>query len=406
MNNDIIPRGPKRAVPPAPNAKPESPAQSQPSVDHAPSMPSEEGAASSAPLEIAGKKPRRLRLKWLGIGVVILICMAFVSALVWYKTALAPVSPSDSSRQMVTIEPGSSLAMVGEILKEKQLIRSQLAFTIYAKSINAGARLQAGEYRISASESTEEIMKHFVSGSVDEFTVTFLPGTTLRRLPGDTSSPPVDIKSVLLNTGYSDEEIEAAFSKKYDHPLLATKPATADLEGYVYGETYRFASGASVETVLEKTFDQFYAEIEKKDLHRLLEAKGYTLHEAIIFASIIQREEKSAENQRRIAGVFANRLRIGMPLQSDPTFIYGARVLSQPETREVDSPYNTYKRSGLPPGPIANPNVSALEAVAAPEETDALFFLSGDDNRLYFARSLAEHEQNIRDHCQTKCFSY
>ena len=84
MNNDIIPRGPKRAVPPAPNVKPESPAQPRPSVERAPSIPSEEGAASSAPLEIAGKKPRRLRLKWLGIGVVTLICIALVSALVWY----------------------------------------------------------------------------------------------------------------------------------------------------------------------------------------------------------------------------------------------------------------------------------------------------------------------------------
>ena len=296
------------------------------------------------------------------------------------------------------------MAAVSAMLEEEGLIRNELAFNLYSRLIHAGARLQAGEYSLSPSESAQEIMDHLLSGSVDQFSITFLPGATLRRLPGETDSNRTDIKSALLDAGYGEEEIETAFKAKYDHPLLASRPATADLEGYVFGETYTFASSSSVKQILETTFDQYYQVVEENNLIEGYEAQGLTLHEGIILASIIQREVSGTADQRQVAQVFLDRLEMGMSLGADATFEYGAKKEGVAINPALDSPYNTRKFTGLPPGPISSPGVTALTAVANPAEGDYLYFVSGDDGKNYFAKTNAEHEANVQKYCQKLCF--
>jgi UPF0755 protein len=321
----------------------------------------------------------------------------------WYVMALRPVNPHDTSRERITIAPGSSLVAIGELLEQKHLIRSGLAFTLYARISGAGPRLQAGSYSLSPSESSTAIIGHFIAGKVDQFSVTFLPGATLRHLPGDTNAQRTDVETVLLKAGYGQDEIEAAFAKAYDHPLFTDKPAGTDLEGYIYGETYKFNGNASVDQILQATFDEYYKVIEKNNLIAGFKAQGLTLYQGITLASIVQREVTSPADQKQVAQVFLTRLKRDIPLGSDVTYQYAAKKEGVPPSPTLDSPYNTRKVAGLPPGPISMPGLSALQAVASPAPGDYLYFLSGDDGVTYFSHTDEEHEANILAHCRQKC---
>ena len=345
------------------------------------------------PLALEGPKKSRKKLI-LGIigAALLLIVLAIIASFVWYKMALTPVDGGDKTRQRVDIVAGSSPANIAEVLSEKKLIRSELAFDIYTRLSGTRSTLQAGTYSLSPSESTEAIVDHLVSGRTDEFSLTFLPGATL-----------AENRKQLLSAGYSEADIDAALSKTYNHPLFTDKPASADLEGYIYGETYNFSGSATVEQILTKTFDEYYAKIQENDLVNKFTAQGLSLYQGITLASIIQREEPNATDQKQVAQVFYLRLSEGMTLGSDVTAYYGADKIGADRAVSVDTPYNTRIHTGLPPGPIATPGITALQAVASPAPGDYLFFLSGDDDVTYYARTDAEHQANIRNHCQVKC---
>ena len=344
---------------------------------------------------LALEKPKKSRKKLI-LGVIgallLLIVVDIIASFVWYKMALTPVNNDDKARQRVDVAVGSSPADIAELLFEKKLIRSELAFDIYTRLSGSRSTLQAGTYSLSPSESTEVIVEHLVSGKTDEFSLTFLPGATL-----------TENKKQLLSVGYSEADIDTALSKTYNHPLFTDKPASADLEGYIYGETYNFSGSATVEQILTKTFDEYYAKIQENDLINKFKAHGLTLYEGITLASIIQREEPNATDQKQVAQVFYLRLSTGMMLGSDVTAYYGADKIGAKRAVSVDTPYNTRIHTGLPPGPIATPGITALQAVASPASGDYLFFLSGDDDVTYYGRTDAEHEANIRNHCQVKC---
>ena len=252
-------------------------------------------------------------------------------------------------------------------------------------------KLQAGVYSLQPSLSTQAIVEHLMAGKADTFSITFYPGGTV-----------AEAKKTLLGLGYDAQEIDAAFAKMYDRPLFATKPLSSDLEGYLYGETIEFDFSASVESILERFFDQFENFVDKNDLVALYKKRGLTLYQGIILASIVQREV-AAEDMPAVARVFLNRIKQGMNLGSDVTYQYAAKKLGVDPSPSLDSPYNTRKFAGLPPGPIATPGASALLAVANPAKNDYLFFLSGDDDVTYFSKTDAGHQQNIALHCHEKC---
>lgn len=373
---------------PAPQPQPTG-AQPEQSPSAFPPMQPIDGAPAGSP----PKNSKKQKIAIIISIVVGVLLIAAASVIAWYFAQLQPVDSANTDKQLVSIEVGSTPNDIADTLQEKQLIRDATAFLWYTRFEGVQNTLQAGTYRLSPSESTPEIVDHLVSGKVDTFSITFLPGATL-----------ADNREALISAGYSSEEVDQALAQEYDSPLFAGKPASADLEGYIYGETYTFGTETPVSAILEHTFEEYYSVIEENDLVARYEAQGLSLFEGITLASIIQREASpGGEDMPQIAQVFYSRLAIGMPLGSDVTYQYIADKLGLERSPELDNPYNTRIYPDLPPGPIASPGEKALIAVAQPAEGDYLYFLSGDDDITYFGRTIEEHNANIQAHCAQKC---
>lgn len=353
-----------------------------------------------------GKNQKPPKKRWsLGKKITVIVGGLFVilvaiaaGAVIWYQQQLAPVTNDTSKHIRVTIESGTAPSTIAKQLKDAGVIRSQTAFAIYTKLTGTQNTLKAGAYSLQPSLSTPAIVDHLVSGKQDTFRLTFLPGETL-----------ASSRAKIIELGYDEAEVDAALRKAYDRPLFAGKPASADLEGYIFGDTYEFDASATPETILERTFDEYEAAIKENDLVNGFKKQGLTLYQGIILASIVQREVTNSNpsvpsnDQRQVAKVFFNRMAAGMTLGSDVTYQYAAKKMGVDPTPTLQSPYNTRIHTGLPPGPIATPGVGALIAVATPGTNSYLFFLSGDDDVTYFAKTDAEHQQNIVNHCQKKC---
>ncbi len=339
------------------------------------------------------KKSWKKRLLWTLASLVFLAALAATGIWFWYNNQLSAVDPANTDKKLVTIVAGSTPADIAKTLKEELVIRNESAFLWYTRLTGVQNNLQAGAYRLSPSETTQEIVEHLTSGNVDTFSLTFLPGSTLK-----------ENRDVLVKAGYSEGEVDTALAKNYQSPLFEGKPVDADLEGYIFGETYNFGSDASVESILERIFDEFYGVVQKNGLIAKYKAQGLSLYEGITLASIVQREASpKGDDMPQIAQIFYTRLAMDMQLGSDVTYQYAADKLGVPRDTNLDSPYNTRRYTGLPPGPISAPGEKALLAVANPAGGDYVFFLSGDDDITYYARTLAEHEANIRNHCKVKC---
>lgn len=395
---DIKPRLPRRpqASPATPRPVATQPISPRPTVTvaEAPFVPVD------APLPLS-EKPDGIKIKkdykklkktllFSLIGLFGLVLLLVLGGWIWYQVQLSPAGSDKSELIKVSIKSGTAPGAIGELLEKEGIIRNQQAFSIYTRLTGTQNKLQAGGYRLSPGESTPEIVKHLTDGTVDTFSIRFLPGATL-----------AENRKVLLNAGYSEEEVDAGLTGAYTSFLFDTKPA-GDLEGFIYGETYNFSSSATVEDILQRTFDQFEKVIAENDLIAKYQARGLTLFQGITLASIIQREAIKGD-EPQIAQVFYSRLASGMPLGSDVTYQYIADKTGVDRDPNLDSPYNTRRYTGLPPGPIASPGIRSLKAVADPAPGDYLFFLSGDDDVTYYARTLKEHEANISAHCKIKC---
>jgi UPF0755 protein len=350
------------------------------------------------------KKPSVKKILLIIFGIIFsLIIGVAVGAIVWFNVQLTPLDKTSSQLVKVTIAPGSTSSQIGQQLEEQSIIRSATAFNVYIRLMHEKDTLQAGAYRLSSSESVDQIIEHFLLGTVDQFSITFFPGATLVDNSDTSDDKKYDVTSVLSKAGYTDQEIAKALVKSYYGPLFEGRPRTADLEGYIYGETYKFNTGATVEDILTASFAEFELFVEENNLVQAFADHGLSLYEGITLASIVQREASTPADQQQVAQVFYSRLAIGMQLGSDVTYQYIADKTGVARDPGLDSPYNTRRYTGLPPGPIAVPGSSALLAVANPAEGDYLYFLAGDDGATYFARSLAEHEANIVDHCAVNC---
>lgn len=327
------------------------------------------------------------------IGVVGVTLGAVVGGYWWYSVQLTPLHKDDTSKVVVIIASGMTPEDIGAKLQEDNIIRSKTAFVLYARFAGVQDTLQAGSYRLSASQSVSDIVTHLQKGITDTFSITLLPGATLAAN-----------RTALIDAGYDAKEVDTALQDSYSSPLFAGKPASADLEGYIYGETYSFATNTSVHDILEYIFSYYYSIVQENDLITKYNAHGLNLYQGITLASIVQREASAQGNDMaQIAQVFYSRLSIDMPLGSDVTYQYIADKTGVARDPNLDSPYNTRRYAGLPPGPIAVPGEKALKAVASPADGDYLYFLSGDDGITYFARTLDDHEANIANHCQEKC---
>ena len=261
-------------------------------------------------------------------------------------------------------------------------------FMLYNKIKDDRAKARAEEYARQEAE-----MK------ADVFSFTILPGETI-----------FDVKANLIKAGYSETEVEEALNAKYDYPFLQGRPEGATLEGYLFGETVEFYKTATAKEIIETFLKEMGKIIEENQLEQKYANRGLSLFEGITLASVVQKEASSPD-QPTVAQVFLSRLEYGIPLGSDVTVSYALDIVD-PDRQTyadnqaalgVDSCYNTRLYGGLPCGPISNPGLSALLAVAEPTDTSYLYFLTGDDGLMYYSYTEAEHIQNAASHCQDLC---
>ena len=399
-----------------------------------------ESTESPRPAKSSEKPMKKVKRILLSLFILLFLAGLFGGGYYWYS--LQPVSSAncrfDSAKaaaesnekesnsvceyQTIEISAGESVKQIANNLKQADLIRNPFAFELYARINNLHAKLKTGKYSFRKTMSARAIAKQLVNGVVssDVFNLTILPGTNLL---GDKGKSQTGIIHQFRTLGYSEEEINQALTKHYDNPVLKglyadeTKlsnpeiPVKLALEGYLYGETYQFYNHEKLENVITTILNQFNDVVVSNQLEEKFKARGLSLREGIILASIIQKEART-EDMPGVSMVFQNRLRQGIALGSDVTATYAADITGIDRTNAtnadilaVNTLYNTRKFPGLPPGPIAVPSKAALLAVAEPDSSKAsmLYFLTGDDGLMYYSSTDAEHNQKIRDHCQKLC---
>lgn len=410
------------------------------SIINEPTKSEPESSESPRPAKSSEKPMKKVKRILLSFFILLFLAGLFGGGYYWYS--LQPVSSAncrfDSAKaaaesnekesnsvceyQTIEISAGESVKQIANNLKQADLIRNPLAFELYARINNLHAKLKTGKYSFRKTMSARAIAKQLVNGVVssDVFNLTILPGTNLL---GDKGKSQTGIIHQFRTLGYSEEEINQALTKHYDNPVLKglyadeTKlsnpeiPVKLALEGYLYGETYQFYNHEKLENVITTILNQFNDVVVSNQLEEKFKARGLSLREGIILASIIQKEART-EDMPGVSMVFQNRLRQGIALGSDVTATYAADITGIDRTNAtnadilaVNSLYNTRKFPGLPPGPIAVPSKAALLAVAEPDSSKAsmLYFLTGDDGLMYYSSTDAEHNQKIRDHCQKLC---
>ncbi len=305
----------------------------------------------------------------------------------------------DSTIQTFVVQPGTSAADIGKDLHERKLIRSPLMFRALVEARDVGSRIEAGEYWISPAMTTSEVVAVLSRGAVR----TGIPLT----IPEGWRAEQVAQKVESLGIARADDFL-ALVRSGGGIQLAELVPAGQSLEGYLFPNTYEIKQGADARAVVELMAREFDRQFDGQ-LRSKVAARGLTIHQAVTLASIVEREATRPVEQPLIAGVYLNRLKLNMPLQADPTvqfavanvnlvealgFGYWKRDLTRDDL-QVASPYNTYARSGLPPGPICSPGRAALEAVANPTESEYLFFVARGDGSHVFAKTDVEHAENV-----------
>jgi UPF0755 protein len=323
----------------------------------------------------------------LGLAVLVLALLGGASAasgLVWLHRNLQPAR-AEATAVDFDVARGASVKSVAADLEQRGLIRSARAFELLARWRGLERRMHVGEFSLSASMPSEQILTIFAEGRVKTYEVVIPEG--LRA---------TEIAARLATAGIVDE---AAFFAVVDDPDAPARFGVEGpgLEGYLYPETYRFAHGLAADAVVRVLVDHFlevWKEIEPEATRQKL-----SMREVVTLASIVEKETGAPAERPVIAAVFRNRLARGMRLASDPTTIYGIPDfdgnLRRRDLEDASNPYNTYKITGLPPGPIASPGADSLRAVVSPAKTGYLFFVSRNDGTHVFARSFAEHERNV-----------
>lgn len=333
-------------------------------------------------------------MKWIwSILLTVMITAAFAIAGYQYVQQSLQLTPGQSSVE-VEIPQGASVLDVGQMLEQENVIKHGWLFALYAWLEGKSKGLQAGVYEIPPGSTAKEMVNIFTDGSQNVMRVTIPEGFTVDQIADRVAERGMDREAFL----------EAVDEADYPYPFVqeipASKERTHRLEGYLYPITYNLPRDADPKTLVDKMLRQFQKELERDGVKQKLEQKGLTVDEWVIIASILEREGQVREELPRIAGVIYNRLDNGQKLQVDATVQY---ALGEQKERllfkdlEIDSPYNTYRIEGLPPGPIANPGKDALRAALEPEEHDYFFYVTRKDGsgKHYFARTDQEHEENI-----------
>ena len=315
--------------------------------------------------------------------------------------ALQPVQ-NESEVVVFEVQSGQSLSIVGENLKQENIIRSTQAFRFVANQENLTA-IKAGKFRIDKSWTNKEILEVLNNASLaipDQVRVTLPEGFWAKDIAQRMSENTNVSKEALLEL-WNNETYIRELMLRYDflEESIFSEDARVYLEGYLFPETYDFFSETTAEAITTRLLDQTQRVINRNQA--LFDQSDMSIHEVFTLASIVQYEARSLQDMKMVSGVFHNRLDINMPLQASPTVCYSLYEfdswLDCERQTQINSPYNTYVVLGLPPGPILNPSEMALIATLEPTQTSYMYFMADvyGDGTIYFAETLAEHEANV-----------
>ena len=317
-----------------------------------------------------------------GLGFALVLLGVGGAAFVAYSLS----SPAETAESIdFRVSPGSTLGSVSRDLERSGLVRNARAVEWLGRFRGVAAELRAGEYELSTELSAQEILDRLVEGRVRTYEVAIPEGWNAAQ-----------IAERLQEKGLVDQEEFLIVSR--DPALALNLGVEGDtLEGYLFPETYHLARGLDAEEVAAAFVGEFLA--RWRELAPLAQTQGRSMKEVVTLASIVEKETGAEDERPLIASVFLNRLTRGMRLESDPTTIYGIPDfdgnLRRVHLEDEANPYNTYRISALPPGPIANPGVEALRAVLEPSQSDYLYFVSRNDGTHHFSRTYREHLEAV-----------
>lgn len=300
-------------------------------------------------------------------------------------------APGGGKVIVFVVPKGATTGWVADNLYERGVIKDPVVFRCYARYYHLDKKIKSGTYRLSSDLPVPAVLGLLTKGSQLARRFTIPEGFTLAEI-----ALRLDEQGVVKKEDFLREVAAGSF----DFPFLSSNlSGSLRLEGYLFPDTYKVLPDASAHAVAELMLHRFAEVAEEIDLSAGAGEQGLTLNESVTLASLIEREAKLSEERALIAGVLYNRLRRGMPLQVDATVEYALgehreRILYR--DLEVDSPYNTYRVTGLPPGPIAAPGRASLVAAIKPEKTDYLYYVAKPDGSHAFARTLEEHNANKR----------
>ena len=324
------------------------------------------------------QKKKRSRL-WL----IVIVFLVFIAGVwLWWMRINSPVDPKATVKAFV-VQEGESTDSIVSRLESEGLIRSGLAFKVFLKTSPSAANIQAGTFKLSGAMNFEEIIKNLSSGVVDEW-VTLLEGWRVEQMAKQLSSElGIDPESFIKSAR----------------------------EGYMFPDTYLFnkeVTAVDVVETLENTFDKRYTQ----ELRDKVMANGLSPEQGVILASIVEREARSDGERTRVASILLKRIKIGMKIDADATVQYAKdsqklkngtltkfwEPITRADYQDVKSPYNTYLNNGLPPGPICNPSLSSLKAVANATDTNYLYYYHDSAGRSYYGETLEQHNQNVANY--------
>jgi peptidoglycan lytic transglycosylase G len=323
------------------------------------------------------------------VTIVVLLLMAGAGAAFMYSRITAPYRGFGEREQFVELASGSGSLAIGQRLVDAGVVRDLITFRAALWTSGQGRHLKAGEYRFDRAMTPFEVIDKIARGDVYVVNITFPEGLTI-----------AEMAKIFESHGIGSADAFAAAAKDAAQ-VREWDPAATDLEGYLFPETYAISRHADASLLVHLMVSRF-AHVFTPDLRQAASARGLTVRQAVTLASIIEKETARPEERPLVAAVYATRLRIGMPLQCDPTVIYALAHAGRYDGNihktdlAIDSPYNTYKYPGLPPGPIASPGRASLDAAVHPADANYLYFVSRNDGSHEFARTLDEHNRNVR----------
>ena len=317
-----------------------------------------------------------------------LIFMFFIAAAVYVDILRYADKPASAEplKKVIIVESGQKFKSVSQILHKKKIINHPVKFRLFSRIKGYDKNIKAGEYVLSPTMSPKTILKIFVIGKVRLHRITIPEGYNLRQVARVVSRAGLATRTEFLKAATNADLVH---SQGIDAQTF---------EGYLFPDTYYFTKDATPEKIISSMVKRFWS-VFKPEWKNRAQTHGFTIHQVVTLASIIEKEAGVAVELPIISSVFHNRLKRKIRLQSDPTVIYGIEDFNGNLTRKdliKKTPYNTYKIKGLPPGPIANAGTKAIEAALYPAETRLLYFVSKKDNTHQFSTNIKDHNRAVR----------